>query len=224
MSLPGMMQHWGGIQGANFREMWQLMRKSEKFWWMTRKRSSEILQDEWKIFSRASKFLVGTGHPTASARHCSSAQAELLVPRSRTIIRQRHAFSVAGSTAWNGLPAALRLRPMAHSALFLSGLKTTLTEGWECSWVDYLEEALYKTAVIRIRGNIGHCTVRLQAFFTSAKDFSSWFLKLRAPTIILRTLCLCCTLCDRLSGWQTDSFMLKSEHALTSMALVQIMR
>jgi len=36
---------------------------------MTKKRSWEILRDEWKIFSRASKILVGTGHPTASARH-----------------------------------------------------------------------------------------------------------------------------------------------------------
>ena len=33
----------------------------------------------------------------------SSAQAELLVPRSRTVIRQRRAFSVADPTAWNGL-------------------------------------------------------------------------------------------------------------------------
>src|SRR6218665_801843 len=61
----------------------------------------------------------------------SSAQAELLVPRTRTIIRQRRAFSVAGPTAWNGLPVALRLTPVAHSALFLSSLKTTLFDrGW----------------------------------------------------------------------------------------------
>src|SRR6218665_1692546 len=32
----------------------------------------------------------------------SSAQAEFLVPRTRTVIRQRRAFSVAGPTAWNG--------------------------------------------------------------------------------------------------------------------------
>src|SRR6218665_113331 len=32
--------------------------------------SSEILREEYKIFWRASKNLVGTGHPTASARHC----------------------------------------------------------------------------------------------------------------------------------------------------------
>src|SRR6218665_920101 len=61
----------------------------------------------------------------------SSAQAELLVPRTRTVIRQRRAFSVAGPTAWNGLPVALRLTPVAHSALFLSSLKTTsFDRGW----------------------------------------------------------------------------------------------
>src|SRR6218665_2017305 len=61
----------------------------------------------------------------------SSAQAEFLVPRTRTVIRQRRAFSVAGPTAWNGLPVALRLTPVAHSALFLSSLKTTLFDrGW----------------------------------------------------------------------------------------------
>src|SRR6218665_3701051 len=57
--------------------------------------------------------------------------AELLVPRMRTVIRQRRAFSVAGLTAWNGLPVALSLMPVGHSALFLSGLKTTLfDQGW----------------------------------------------------------------------------------------------
>ena len=56
----------------------------------------------------------------------SAAQAELLVPHRRTVIRHRRAFSVAGPTAWNSLTAALRLTPVGHSALFLSGLKTTL--------------------------------------------------------------------------------------------------
>jgi len=61
----------------------------------------------------------------------SYAQAELLVPRTRTVIRQRRTFSVAGPTAWNGLPVALHLTPVAHSALFLSGLNTTLFDrGW----------------------------------------------------------------------------------------------
>src|SRR6218665_3688599 len=55
----------------------------------------------------------------------------LLVPRTRTVIRQRRAFSVAGPTAWNGLPVALRLTPVAHSALFVYSLKTTLfDQGW----------------------------------------------------------------------------------------------
>jgi len=42
-------------------------------------------------------------------------------------------FTDCYPTAWNGLPVALRLTPVAHSALFLSGLKTTLFEidrGW----------------------------------------------------------------------------------------------
>ena len=35
-------------------------------------------------------------------------------------------FSVAGLMAWNGLPVVLCLTSVDHSALFLSGLKTTL--------------------------------------------------------------------------------------------------
>src|SRR6218665_2461701 len=53
----------------------------------------------------------------------SSVQAELLVSRTRAVIRQRRAFSVAGPTAWNGLPVALRLTPVAHSALFFLVLR-----------------------------------------------------------------------------------------------------
>src|SRR6218665_2018830 len=50
---------------------------------------------------------------------------------SSAVIQQRRIFSVAGPTAWNGLPVALRLMPVAHSALFFSGLKTTLFDrGW----------------------------------------------------------------------------------------------
>ena len=38
---------------------------------------------------------------------------------------------MAGPTAWNGLPVAPLLTPVAHSALFLSSLKTTLFDrGW----------------------------------------------------------------------------------------------
>jgi len=37
----------------------------------------------------------------------------------------------SGLTAWNGLPVALRLTSVTHSALFLSSLKTTLFDrGW----------------------------------------------------------------------------------------------
>jgi len=42
----------------------------------------------------------------------SSAQAELLAPCMWTVTWQRHAFFVAGSTAWTGLPVALRLTPV----------------------------------------------------------------------------------------------------------------
>src|SRR6218665_134892 len=65
--------------------------------------------------------------------HCTLlCSRKLLVPRTRTVIRQRRAFSVAGPTSWNGIPVALRLTPVAHSALFLSGFKTTLFDrgGW----------------------------------------------------------------------------------------------
>ena len=72
-------------------------------------------------------------HPTVAIQHYISlhsyAQAQLLVPH--TVIRQRHALSVAGPTAWNGLPVALHLTPVGHSALFLSGLKTTM---FDRSW------------------------------------------------------------------------------------------
>src|SRR6218665_3171466 len=51
--------------------------------------------------------------------------------RMRTVNRQRRAFSVAGPTAWNGLPVALRLTPVAHSAPFLSRLNDPLFyPGW----------------------------------------------------------------------------------------------
>ena len=51
--------------------------------------------------------------------------------KTRTVIRQRRAFSVTGPAAWNGLPVALCLTPVAHSALLLSSLKTTLFDrGW----------------------------------------------------------------------------------------------
>jgi len=56
----------------------------------------------------------------------SSMQAELLVPRSRTCIMQRRAFSVAGPAIWNELPVDLRLMHRALAATFFSNLKTVL--------------------------------------------------------------------------------------------------
>src|SRR5678815_4372213 len=61
----------------------------------------------------------------------SANQAELLVPRSRTTIKQRRSFSVAGPTTWNGLPVALRLVPRGHTTTFFVNLKTVLfSRGW----------------------------------------------------------------------------------------------
>src|SRR6218665_3423355 len=41
----------------------------------------------------------------------SSARCELLVPRARSALKQRRAFSVIGSSTWNQLPLTLRLLP-----------------------------------------------------------------------------------------------------------------
>ena len=71
---------------------------------------------------------------THTQRRCSlrsAAQAELLAPRARTVIRQRRAFSVAGPMTWNGLPVTLRQIPAGHSVSFFSALKTVLFDrGW----------------------------------------------------------------------------------------------
>jgi len=64
-----------------------------------------------------------------SATRCSSVQAELLVLHTQTVIRQRRAVSAAGLT--DGLPVVLCLKPVGHSALFHSSLKTTL---FDRSW------------------------------------------------------------------------------------------
>ena len=65
-----MMQHWGASKERILVKFYNWCEKSEKFRWTTKKRSSEILREEYKIFSSASKNLVVPGHPTASARHC----------------------------------------------------------------------------------------------------------------------------------------------------------
>src|SRR3984885_8445094 len=61
----------------------------------------------------------------------SANKAELLVPHSRTAIRQRRSFSVAGPTTWNSLPVTLRLTPRGHHTIFFCQLKTFLFgQGW----------------------------------------------------------------------------------------------
>ena len=56
----------------------------------------------------------------------SSAAGELLVPRSRTSLRQHRAFSTVGPTIWNGLPLALRLAPRLNFFVFYKSLKSHL--------------------------------------------------------------------------------------------------
>src|SRR6218665_1324945 len=61
----------------------------------------------------------------------SSAQAELLVPCTLTVMRQCRTFFVVGPMTWNCLLILLRLTPVGHSAIFLSCLKTALFDrGW----------------------------------------------------------------------------------------------
>src|SRR6218665_3281205 len=57
------------------------------------------------------------------ASHCA-----LLCKHSNWSPYTNSAFSVSGPMAWNGLPVALRLTPVGHVALFLSGLKTKLLD------------------------------------------------------------------------------------------------
>src|SRR6218665_1804722 len=66
---------------------------------------------------------------TQVQRRCclrSAAQAELIVPHSRTATRQRCAFSLAGPVTLKGLPAPLCQIPVDHSISFVSALKTII--------------------------------------------------------------------------------------------------
>lgn len=54
----------------------------------------------------------------------SSSERELLVPRARSPIRQRRAFSVAGSSIWNGPPLEIRLLPRGNTCVFFKQLKS----------------------------------------------------------------------------------------------------
>src|SRR6218665_653631 len=76
----------------------------------------------------------------------SSARGELLVPRARSALKQRRAFSVIGPYTWNELPLTLRLLPqnkcllsasfLRHFSLTVAGLRAPLSR--------FLEGALYK--------------------------------------------------------------------------------
>src|SRR6218665_2263784 len=69
----------------------------------------------------------------------SSAQAELLVPPNADCYRTAPGLLCGWSDGLDGLPVALRLTPLAHSALFLSSLKTTLFDrGWAGSAPEYI--------------------------------------------------------------------------------------
>src|SRR6218665_377993 len=77
---------------------------------------------------------------------CSSARGELLVPRVRSALKQRRAFSVIGPLTWNELPLKLRLLPgtmcllsasfVGHFSLTVAGLRAPLNR--------FLEGALYE--------------------------------------------------------------------------------
>jgi len=56
----------------------------------------------------------------------SSARGELLVPRARSALKQRRAFSVIGPSTWNKLPLTLRLLPQDNMSSFCKLLKTFL--------------------------------------------------------------------------------------------------
>ena len=61
----------------------------------------------------------------------SSTKGELLVPRARSSVRQRRAFSVVGPSTWNGLSLTLRLLPRNDLPAFYQLLKSFLFgRGW----------------------------------------------------------------------------------------------
>src|SRR6218665_1416574 len=71
---------------------------------------------------------------------------QLLVPRAKTAIRQRRAFSVVGPSTWNGLPLEIRLLPKSNESAFCTLLKTDLYHrGWAGVPLSrFLEGAPYK--------------------------------------------------------------------------------
>src|SRR6218665_1691 len=68
----------------------------------------------------------------------SSARDELLVPRARSALKQRRAFSVIGpSSTWNERPLTLRLLPQNNLSSFCKLLKTFL---FDRSWTESASE------------------------------------------------------------------------------------
>ena len=67
----------------------------------------------------------------------SSARGELLVPRARSALKQRRAFSVTGPSTWNELPLTLRLLPQNNMSPFCKLLKTFL---FDRSWTESASE------------------------------------------------------------------------------------
>src|SRR6218665_2388293 len=65
----------------------------------------------------------------------SSARGELLVPRARSALKQRRAFSVIGPSTWNELPLTLRLLHRNNVSSFCKLLKTFL---FGRSWTESL--------------------------------------------------------------------------------------
>ena len=67
----------------------------------------------------------------------------LLVPRARSALKQRRAFSVIGPSTWNELPLTLRLLPQNNMSSFWKLLKTLFSLwpqlDWERLWVGFLK-------------------------------------------------------------------------------------
>src|SRR6218665_1944848 len=76
----------------------------------------------------------------------SSATGQLLVPRAKTAIRQRRAFSIVGPSTWNGLFLEIRLLLKNNESAFCRLLKTDLyRRGWAGAPLSrLLEGAPYK--------------------------------------------------------------------------------
>ena len=71
--------------------------------------------------------------PTNKGRRAlrPSVTGQLLAPRAKTTTRQRRAFSIVGTSTWNGLPLEIRLLPKNNESAFCRLLKTDLyRRGW----------------------------------------------------------------------------------------------